>query len=145
VTTIGSQAFSGCGNLAEFKGKFADGNNRVLVIDGCLVAFAPAGITEYSIPNSVTSIDECAFISNKNLTSITIPDSVVSIGRQAFDFCDNLLSIYCKPTTPPTLGNSVFIKNLSGRKIYVPTASVDVYKKAAYWSNYESYIEPYDF
>ena len=145
VTTIGSEAFSYCSNLAEFKGKFADGNNRVLVVNGCLVAFAPAGITEYSIPNSVTSIDVCVFLSNKNLTSITIPDSVTSIGRQAFDYCQNLVNIYCEPTTPPTLSNNVFQYDVPNRKIYVPTNSVDAYKSANRWSYYKSNIEPYDF
>ncbi len=39
----------------------------------------------------------------------------------------------------------MFDSNASGRKIYVPTASVDAYKSAEYWSNYADYIVGYDF
>jgi hypothetical protein len=39
----------------------------------------------------------------------------------------------------------MFYNNASGRKIYVPRASVDAYKAASNWSIYDSYIEPYDF
>lgn len=37
----------------------------------------------------------------------------------------------------------MFYNNASGRKIYVPTESVEAYK--AGWSDYASYIEGYDF
>ena len=39
----------------------------------------------------------------------------------------------------------MFNSNASGRKIYVPTKSVDAYKRTSYWSDYESYIYGYDF
>jgi 3-dehydroquinate dehydratase len=39
----------------------------------------------------------------------------------------------------------MFYNNASGRKIYVPTASVEAYKAASYWSSYASYIVGYDF
>ena len=39
----------------------------------------------------------------------------------------------------------MFDSYASGRKIYVPRASVDAYKTAKYWSNYKSYIYGYDF
>ena len=42
-------------------------------------------IKEVTIPNSVTSIDNCAFRYCARLTSITIPDSVTSIGLWAFE------------------------------------------------------------
>ena len=32
-----------------------------------------------------------------------------------------------------------------GCNIYVPTASVDAYKSAEYWSDYKNYIVGYDF
>ena len=35
--------------------------------------------------------------------------------------------------------------NASGRKIYVPTASVSAYKAATYWKDYASYIVGYNF
>ena len=146
VTTIGSGAFSDCPSLKEFKGKFAEDNGRILVVDGVLAAFAPTGITEYTIPDSVTTIGYEAFIYCNSLTSVTIPDSVTSIRDYAFYFCTSLTSVYCKATTPPALGGpDVFDANGSGRKIYVPTESVEVYKSTEYWDEYKYAIVGYDF
>ena len=169
MTTIGEGAFGGCDALKAFYGKFASADNRCLIVDGVLNSFAPAGLTEYTIPNSVMAIGDSAFrycsaltsvtipdsvtmivISAFRdcdaLTSVTIPDSVTTIGSYAFYNCDALKEVYCEPTTPPSLGNSsVFDNNSSDRKIYVPTASVDTYKAASRWSEYADAIEPYNF
>ena len=61
VTSIGSRAFFGCKSLAEFSGKFASEDGRCLIVNGKLKAFAPAGLTEYTIPDSVTEIGHGAF------------------------------------------------------------------------------------
>ena len=168
VTTIGYGAFSLCSNLQEFKSKFASEDVRCLIIDGTLNSFAPAGLTEYTIPDCVTTIGNSAFISCTSLTSITIPDnvttigdfafsdcssltsvtipdSVTTIGWNAFGYCSSLTSVYCKATTPPAGGSSMFYKNASGRKIYVPMESVEAYKSAKYWSEYADDIEGYNF
>ncbi len=168
VTEIGWGAFASCDAMTSFYGKFASEDNRCLIIDGVLNSFAPVGLTTYTIPNSVTSIGNAAFNGCSALTSITIPNSVTSIGRAAFCNCSKLTSItipnsvtaigssafedcsalkkvYCKPTTPPTGGYFMFDNNVSGRRIYVPTASVDAYKAASCWENYADYIEPYEF
>ena len=135
VAWNGSIAFSSCESLTGFYGKFASEDNRYLIIDGVLNSFAPAGLTEYAIPNSVTSIGDGAFCYCNNLTSITIPNSVTSIKRSAFEGCSSLTSIaipdsvteigsiafascrslesvYCKAITPPSLGKDAF-KDLS--------------------------------
>ena len=145
VTSIGSGAFLGCESLSEFYGKFASEDKRCLIVDGVLNSFAPAGLTEYTIPNSVTSIGKSAFSSCTSLTSVTIPDSVTSIGEGAFCYCTSLTSVYCKPTTPPSGGNSIFYDNASGRKIYVPAESVDTYKARYSWRYYANDIVGYDF
>ena len=116
VTEIGTGAFAGCISLASV-----------------------------AIGNSVTSIGEQAFIQCTSLTSITIPDGVTLIGNHAFYECSSLTSVYCKPTTPPSGGNEMFDYNASGRKIYVPTASVGVYKSASGWSSYADFIVGNDF
>ena len=168
VTEIGERAFRVCSSLEKFYGKFSSEDNRCLIIDGVLNSFAPAGLTSYTIPNSVTTIADYAFSGCSSLisitipdrvteigedafswcsslTSITIPDSVTKIGMWAFSWCSSLRSVYCQPTTPPTGGFNMFYGNASDRKIYVPTASVDAYKAAGGWSNYAYSIEPYNF
>ena len=122
VTTIGNGAFCSCDSLKEFTSKFAEDNGRILVVDGVLTAFAPAGITEYNIPDSVTTIGEWAFYECSSLTSVTIGNSVTSIGEYAFSSCYSLTSVtigdsvtefgssafrYCYSLTSVTIGDSV--------------------------------------
>ena len=56
-------------------------------------------ITEYIIPDSVTSISEHAFAYCGGLTSVTIGNNVTSIGESAFYKCKSMSSL--------TIGNSV--------------------------------------
>ncbi len=84
VTKIWFDAFHNCTSLTSFYGKYASEDGRCLIIDGLLKSFAPAGLTEYTIPESVTSIGSYAFSDCSSLASITIPDSVTSIGNSAF-------------------------------------------------------------
>ena len=102
-----------------------------------------SSLTSVTIPDSVTSIGERAFYNCTSLTSVTIPDSVTSIGQYAFYNCSSLTEVYCKPTTPPTAATDDYMP--IGCTIYVPTASVEVYKTADGWSVYADYIVGYDF
>lgn len=56
-------------------------------------AFEYSNITNITLPNSVTSIDNHAFSNCSSLTSFTIPDSVTSIGQYAFYYCRKLTQI----------------------------------------------------
>ena len=126
VTCIEDEAFLGCSRLTAFYGKFASADNRCLIVEGVLKSFAPAGLTEYTIPNSVTEIGYSAFSGCSSLASIfipnsvtkigesafrdcsslaivTIPNSVTNIGYLAFSDCRSLKTIICKASTPPTL------------------------------------------
>ncbi|MBO5732067.1 MAG: leucine-rich repeat protein [Alistipes sp.] len=107
VTTIGDYAFAICDSLVEFKGKFAEDNGRILVVDGTLVAFALAGLTEYAIPESVTTIGDYAFQDCDRLTSVTIGDSVTTIGDGAFAYCSSLTSVTI-PESVTTIGDGAF-------------------------------------
>ena len=144
VTEIGDYAFSNCSSLQEFRGKFASEDGRCLIIDGTLNSFAPAGLSEYTIPDSVTTIGWAAFEYCGSLTSVTIPDSVTTIGYYAFSWCESLTSVYCKATTPPAFDGDVF-GDASDLKIYVPMESVETYKSAEWWSRYADVIVGYDF
>ena len=168
VTQFGASILGACESLTAINSKYSTADHRAMIVDGKLIAFAPYGLTSYTIPdsvtsigknafsycydlasvtisNSVTSIGYCAFLYCDSLTSVTIPDSVTSIGENAFNYCSSLTSVYCKPTTPPTLSYSVFDYNAADRKIYVPAAAVDAYKAATRWKNYATDIVGYDF
>ena len=56
-------------------------------------AIKMGNISNFTIPNGVTSIDDYEFADCSQLTSITIPDSVTSIGKYAFKNCSKLTSI----------------------------------------------------
>ena len=85
VTTMDGPIVTQCGSLQEFNGKFASDDHRCLVVNGRVVGFAPAGLTVYTIPSSVTSITWGAFTYCTTLKSITIPESVISIGETSFN------------------------------------------------------------
>ena len=52
-----------------------------------------SALTNISIPNSITNIEEGTFYGCKSLTNITIPEGAIRIGNEAFSFCSNLTSI----------------------------------------------------
>ena len=140
VTTIGEDAFRGCGNLTSIT--IPDGVTTIgdRTFRGC------GSLTSVTIPDSVTTIGDYAFYECKRLKSVTIPDSVTTIGDYAFYDCKSLTSVYCKATTPPTLGGSyVFDSNADGSKIYVPEGSLRAYKMAENWREYADRIVEYDF
>lgn len=99
-------------------------------------------LNKICIPDSVTSIGGSAFSGCTALTEITIPKNVTSIGNSAFSSCAALVEVHVKPTTPPTLGTSVFSSLVNYAKIYVPYSAdhsiLAAYQGAANWSTYAS-------
>ena len=140
VTSIGDTAFGRCSSLSNIT--IPDSVTEVggSAFSGC------SSLSSITIPDSVSSVADCTFYDCSSLMSVTIGDSVTSIGHAAFYGCKSLASVYCKPTTPPALivpANGVcvvFDGNNLNRKIYVPTASIDAYNAAEYWSDYKSCI-----
>ena len=139
VTTIGDDAFYNCSSLTS-----ATIGNGVTTIGNS--AFNDcSSLTSVTIPDSVTTIGSGAFSYCYSLTSVTIGDSVTTIGNSAFYLCYSLSSVYCKAVTPPAGGSEIFYLNASGRKIYVPTESVEAYKSAQGWNEYADAIVGYNF
>ena len=104
-----------------------------------------SNLTSVTIPNSVTSIGNYAFRDCTGLTSVTIGNSVTSIGNMAFGRCSGLTSVTIEAETPPTLDESAFSDTYCS--IYVPCGTLDSYKTAEGWSNYQYRIRyaPYSY
>ena len=144
VASIGFEAFSDCRSLAAFYGKYASADTRCLIVDGVLNAFAiGCNATEYTIPDSVTSIGRFAFWFCFSLESITIPDNVTQIGAHAFSDCTSLKNVYCTPQAPPALVDRIFDNTSPDITIYVPKNSVEEYKSQVGWNEYASSIVGY--
>lgn len=156
LLSIGYQAFTDCKGLTELfipesvnqigTGAFRYCSNLERINIPPLLTQIPAelfdsnsSLREVDIPESVTYIGAIAFANCSSLTEITIPASVQTIGERAFYQSRGLESITVEPVTPPTGGNAMF--DDTNCPIYVPKESVQAYKSASYWSNYESRIQ----
>ena len=100
VTSIGVQAFSCCNLLASIT--VDENNSEYCSIDGNLYNKDKTELIQYAIgkentsfiiPNSVTSISDCAFADCLSLKNIEIPDSVTSIASYVFSGCSNLTEV----------------------------------------------------
>lgn len=98
-------------------------------------------LTNVIIPDGVEEIENNAFYNCRNLTSVTIPDSVTSIQDSVFYNCGSLTSVTVEATTPPMLSFRIF-DNTNDCPIYVPSESVELYKTAPYWEDYDIRIFP---
>ena len=130
VTSIGTQTFQDCTSLTSI----TIPNSVTTIGSGAFQSCS--SLTSITIPNSVTSIDNNAFYGCTSLANVIIGNNVTYIGSSAFRNCTLLISVTIQATTPPTISGSEFLNNASGRKIYVPAASVEAYKAASGWSTY---------
>ena len=132
VTSIGDSAFFNCAKLECI---IVDENNKnYLSIDGILfnkdkttLIKCPqaSAITEYTIPNSVTSIEDSAFCGCTSLTSVTIPNSVTSIEQWAFRDCTNLASVTI-PNSVTSIGYCVFSGCTSLKSVTIPDSVTSI-------------------
>ena len=105
-------------------------------------ALEECAFTSITLPEGLEAIGYMAFLMAQ-FTELTIPSTVTNIDGHAFDYC-NLATVTSLATTPPSqtvgLGEGLFENCSNLTAIYVPAASVDNYKAASGWSNYETLI-----
>ena len=159
VTSIGSGAFrelekledvyiGGCvTNIGEYA-FYSSGLKRLNIDNGVTVIGRGAfntcvNLTSVTIPNSVNIIYWGAFANCTSIVSVTIGDGVASIGESAFQNCPQLQTINVSATTPPTLGDNVFLYCYNLTKNIVPIESLETYKTANRWSDYATLICSY--
>mgnify|MGYP002622756313 CR=1 FL=1 len=124
-------------------------------------------LSSITIPDNVKIIEKDAFTNCTNLRSITIPDKVTEIGEGAFNYMNlrtivigkgvksigthafyhtiDIRQIYCSASEPPTIDDYVFAYSVQHGNLsrdpailYVPEESVEKYKSAEYWKEFES-------
>ena len=161
LITIGEEAFALCGNLTKIEipasveviGLNAfyccTSMNEIIVspeneiytsIDGVLFSKDtktlinyPKGKSgsEYTVPDSVTSLEAYSFFSCDSLERVFIPDSVTQIGDCAFYECSNLTEIPI-PKTIKSIGERVFENCEKLTSIIIPDTVTSIEERAFY-------------
>ena len=136
VTSIHIQAFGDCPNLESVVLP-----SKLEAIEDHTFQYCEK-LTNIKLPDALKLIGKNAFIGCTNLTKLTLPFSVQIIEDEAFANCTSLTEVTCYATIPPVRGDVVsdspsdwFFAGVDVAKIplYVPTESIDLYKKAEQW------------
>lgn len=163
--------FDNCPNAEGFGGPLSSEDGRCLIQNGSLMAIHGKGITNYTIPSGVISIEmsslfkscegdienltvsegtarlnQFCFEAGFSLRSVSLPTTIKYIGPQVFDRCENLESVFLPVRIPPVvLGrpSDTFLPKLT---VYVPEESYDSYMSNTDWNgSYGQYLQPYHF
>ena len=128
VTNISTNAFNDCSSLEKII--VEENNQKYISIEGVLynkdktkIIHYPVNnsINNYTIPNSITSIESYKFRGCGSLTTIEIPDSVTSIGSSAFSGCISLTNIEI-PNSVTSIGEDAFSGCSSLMNITIPNS-----------------------
>ena len=100
LETIGERAFYGLESLKKItvdpeNKKFTADDGVLFNADKTQLNLYPACKegTSYKVPDTVTTISDCAFFACNNLTEVIIPETVEEIGSAVFENCRNLNKI----------------------------------------------------
>lgn len=150
VKYIGKKAFTCCESLSAID---VDANNEnYSSLDGVLfnknrstLILYPAGsraIYDYTIPASVTFVDDSAFEYNVGLTELRIPASIRKFGSRAFYNVQNLCTMICESPSPIECSDwqTGMFNQPRIPYLFVPKGSVEAYKNADRWRYYFDHI-----
>lgn len=129
VCRIGPQVFAGCTALTL---RVAEGNEDYCCVDNVLfskdmsrlVFCSNQKVGSYTVPDSVTVIENSAFYYCTGLHSITIPDSVTEIGDDAFNQCG--LREMTLPAGLTRIGENLFWSNFDLTRVTIPEGVVSI-------------------
>ena len=124
ITTIGDEAFAYCTNLKNA----AMGKNIVKI---GVRAFCFTGLTEISIPDGITEIEQCVFDNCKVLTKITWGKGVATIGWRAFANCESLTEV-CFPESLRSISIAAFTNCTSLNSVAIQEGLLSIEQQAFY-------------
>lgn len=110
VKSIGKNAFGGTSSIPTniYRIVFEEGS-KLETIGDTAFAYCTA-VTEFTIPDTVTSIGTKAFQGCIKLKEITIPEKVTTIGGSAFSECSVLTTIYYNAIAVTSENKNIFEK-----------------------------------
>ena len=138
---------------------------KVIGIDN--LAFHKSTITSISLPSTLLSIGDNAFVDCKNLSQINLPSSVNTIGKYAFsgmtkittftipnsvtsidyrilDGCSSLQTVYSTIKEPDGIIHRATFEGIpSGVTLYVPYGTKSKYTSLSSWKDYFKEIKEY--
>ena len=106
-------------SLIEFRGVWASEDNRALIRDGEMIAFARGALTEYVVPSGVVSIASGVFNDCNKLTRIVLPDGLRKIGDESFYQCNHMTEINI-PESVVEVGEGAFTFCVKLKEITLP-------------------------
>jgi len=132
VTEIGMRAFENCRSM---KNVIFAPNSELKIIDKWAF-YACHGLQDITIPNGVTTVGDGAFWGCEYLSDLTLPSSVQKINDNGFDGCIGLSKIKVEATIPPVVSAKTFNRVNKNASLYVPDASLTMYKNAFGWKDF---------
>ena len=140
--TDGVLTISGTGAMDDYSGATApwityiNGNVSVVIEEGVTTigknAFIGTNniqINSISLPSTLLSIGEGAFLSNNSLLSVIIPNNVTEIGQSAFQACTNLSSVMIGNSVTK-IGNFAFVNCKKITSIIIPNSVTSIGQSA---------------
>lgn len=140
VKYIAEYTFDGCKYLREVAFNKSLSRIGTAAFQNCI------SLTTVDLPFSVSVLETTAFAGCTGIKSITIGDNLTSLKDRVFMGCSSLEKITCY--TKEVLENisafeySPFYSIGKECILYVPTSSLDAYKKSWYWDSYFKDILP---
>lgn len=147
LKTLEGSAFYNCTGLKSIS--FPDGLSSI----GSSAFYGCTGLTALSLPSGLTTLSDFAFQNCSGLTEFSLPEGCYTLWQGVFkssgvtkvilpstltqvrenNLTDQLQTIYCQATYPPSVYSGNTISPTC--TVYVPDASVDLYKAAEVWKD----------
>lgn len=137
-------------NVAEGNTHFASNEGVLFTADGKKLVTYPLMRSDdcYTVPEGVTTMGALAFYSAQGVQSLILPSSLTSVEELAFYGASCFRDVTCMATVPPGWSSSSMVPTAglfdatvyAQTTLYVPDESVEDYRKANGWKNFNNIL-----